>query len=164
MALAEQYARELWRIMSDHRNWASFFEEEIATTFAITLDVREEKSREEQISRLLHLPLDQAFLIIVESVPALNNDDWMDFQHRLVRRIPSDEQAKTLLKMARLMVEAENEIRGILSLHNIPEAVEIITSMSQTRGHVEQFTLMACLHYLAKTDPKASAIWGYVCL
>lgn len=150
--------------MTNYWDWASFFEQEVAATFAIALENHEDKSREGEIDLLLRYPLEQAFLIIVQSVPAMNDDDWMDFQYRLARRIPTDEQAKTLLKMARMMVEAENEIRSIVNLHTIAEAVEIINDISQTRDYAELFTLMAFLYYLSKIDSQAHAIWEYVSL
>lgn len=145
-----------------NQEWRMFFKRDLETAFTLESRYLQDSDQETVIDRMLKLPLDEAFLIIVESVPSLDNVTWLDFQRQLAARAQNDPQALTLLKMAHMMVNAENKVREILSLYGVVEAVAITKVLLQVRNKSEQFALLAFLHHLAKSDPQARAVWGHL--
>lgn len=146
--------------MGNGREWREFFKEDLAPAFVFSTDA--DSDREAEIDQLLSLSLEQAFVVIVESVPALDNTAWLDFQQRLAVRARDDSHALVLLKMAHLMVEAENKIREVLSLYDMLESVAITRGLLRIENKIDQFVLLAFLHHLARTDAKARAVWGII--
>jgi len=118
---------------------------------------------EAEIDQLLALPLEKAFLVIVEVIPRLDNDSWMDYQRRLVRRIDCDRQrVLPILKMSHLMVDSENRVRELLAACDASDAAAHTQELLKEQDQTQQFGMLAYLRYLSEKDAKARAVWGLI--
>jgi hypothetical protein len=109
-------------------DWEEFFKVAAQAAFVIGVGYVGHRIQEAEIDRLLNLSFDDGVRVIVESVPAMNNDQWQDFQSRLSNRAQQSRKAGELLYISRLLVKAENETREIIAQNSPRRAAEMITT------------------------------------
>lgn len=148
--------------MTNEWNWNMFFKQAATAAFVLGAGYAGHRVRENQMDDLLAMSFEDALRVVIESVPQMNNDTWLDFQQRLANRINTNRKAAKLLEMSRLMVASENEIRDVISRYNTMEAHTILVGMLHAKTELEQFATVAFLRYMAQTDPQARAIMGYL--
>jgi hypothetical protein len=107
------------------------------------------KAREEQIDRLIDLPQEQGFAVIIEVVPPMNNEAWQDFQTRLSNRARHSEKASILLQLARCIVREENEVGKLLNQYDFAQARMLVPSLLKGKNIVEQLGFLVGLRTFA---------------
>jgi len=144
-------------------DWETFFKSAAQAAFLIGVGYVGHRIQENEIDNLLNLSFEQAVRVVVESVPAMDNDKWKDFSNRLSNRAQYNNKANALLQVANLMVRAENEVRQILNRYPSPrQAAEVCEGVFRGKSQEEQFAFVAFLSYLSDSDYNAKAVLGFL--
>lgn len=114
------------------------------------------KAKEEQIDKLISLPQEQGFAVIIEVVPPMNNEAWQDFQTRLASRARISERAAVLLELARCVVREENEVGKLLQQYDFAQARAIVPSLLKGKNLVEQLAFLVGLRTFANNGNLAA--------
>lgn len=147
---------------NDGFNWSNFFKGAAQVAFVVGAGYAAHRVRENEIDRLVALPLEDGLRVIIQSVPPMDNESCLDFQRRLAARAQHNQNAQTLLIMTKLMVQAENQVRQILGQYGPREAAEICAGVLRTKNDIEQFAFVSLLYYFSQRDAKAQAVMGYL--
>lgn len=107
------------------------------------------KAKEEQIDKLISLPQEQGFAVVLEVVPPMNNEAWQDFQTRLASRARTSERAAILLELARCIVREENEVSKLLQQYDFAQIRMIVPSLLKGKNLVEQLAFIVGLRTFA---------------
>ncbi|XWX03668.1 hypothetical protein VZO05_14265 [Aggregatilineales bacterium SYSU G02658] len=107
------------------------------------------KAKEEQIDKLISLPQEQGFAVVLEVVPPMNNEAWQDFQARLASRARTSERAAILLELARCIVREENEVSKLLQQYDFAQIRMLVPSLLKSKTLVQQLAFIVGLRTFA---------------
>lgn len=108
------------------------------------------------IEELLELPLDAAYIKLVEIVPQMDDQSWSLFQKFLDNE--TSDKAHKILLFAQLIVYGENEVNRLLSL-SYEEIIEYVAKSLQEGSNNKQIALIVGLRiFAARGNMKAKAV------
>lgn len=136
-------------------NWADFFQQDIQPPFVLKAD------NTEQCHELLSLPFTQGLEVIVTSVPPFDHQQWLRFEAQLTQHCHQYKYIDYWLTVGQLVRDYLYEVQHLLN-KDVECAINSTQHLLKQQDNVEQFALMACLHYYAQSSFQAHMMLQYL--
>ena len=140
-------------------NWTYFFRHEIQPPFVLMSGSGQYFP--ETCRRLLTLPFLRGLEVIVTSVPAFTQQEWITFYTELSAYTTNYSQVNHWLKVSQLIRGSLEKMRYLLD-GDIEQTIKQFQVELEQHNAIEQFGLMACLYYFSQTNLKTRVIFRYL--
>lgn len=119
------------------------------------------KRLDNDVKRVVNLPLDQALWAIADQVPQMSQETYLAFQLRLGQFAEQYPHVQTLYAFAGDVYQTNRELDKILD-YSVADAVNIITGILPQKTERQQAALIAVLTKRAQSDIRAQAVAGHL--
>jgi hypothetical protein len=136
-------------------NWTDFFQQDIQPPFLLKAE------NTEQCHQLLNLPFVQGLEVIVTSVPLFDHQQWCKFQTQLTPHRHQHKHIDYWLTVGQLVHDYLDEVRHLLNA-DVEQAIKKMQALLKQQDNMEQFALMACLHYYSQSSFQARMMLQYL--
>lgn len=145
--------------MKHHWNWTCFFRDEIEPRFVINVESRD--TLRKTCQRLLTQPFLQGLRVIVASVPAFSQQEWVTFCEELNAYRHHDSCVDWWLIVGQLIRNYLELVYHLLD-GEIEQTLDQVQQLLEHQTAVEQFAMATCLHHFSQTNLKARMIFHHL--